>query len=239
MHDHEHEHTHTHTPLPATDPEHVDFSRRQLVRYAGVGATLTAGAMAFPTAASAADLAAPAGRPRGRGRTRWLAGDHHIHSEWSVGWDRTKNPPASLKGEDAIYPIVTNAIMAKNFGLSWVMCTDHGGPNHSKVNLELAYPDLLMSRRLVPDVLQFWGMEFDAPQMDHHTLMIPHRSDEAQLLYDLESRYNKLDAWPTDPTRDTEAKMVEFLTYASRMPAKPLVIAHHAARSATGLGAVT
>ncbi len=53
--------------------------------------------------------------------------------------------------------------MAKHFGLTWAMCTDHGGPNHSKVNLEQAYPDLLRSRILVPDVLQFWGMEFDAP----------------------------------------------------------------------------
>jgi hypothetical protein len=23
----------------------------------------------------------------------WLAGDHHIHSEWSVGWDNSTTPP--------------------------------------------------------------------------------------------------------------------------------------------------
>ena len=126
--------------------------------------------------------------------------------------------------------------MAKNFGLTWAMCTDHGGPTHSKVNLEQAYPDLLRSRKLVPEVLQFWGMEFDAPALDHHTLMIPRHADEAKQLFELESRFAKHDPFPADPGRDTEAKMVEFLKVARGMPHKPLVIAHHASRSATGLG---
>lgn len=220
--------------MPADHPSFLEsqVSRRQIGKIVGVGATLTAAgsiAGASPAAAS------PARRRKRSGRT-WRAGDHHIHSEWSVGWDEKVNPPAPIKGADAIYPIVTNAIMAKHFGLSWVMCTDHGGPNHSKVNLELAYPDLLRSRKLVPDVLQFWGMEFDAPAMDHHTLMIPRRDDEAKVLYELERQFNKRDAWPTDPARDTEAKMVEFLKAADLRHPKPLVIAHHAARSAKGLG---
>ena len=83
----------------------------------------------------------------------------------------------------------------------------------------------------MPDVLQFWGMEFDAPAMDHHTLMIPRRNDEAQLLYELESRFAKREVYPEDPAGDTEAKMVEFLKVANGMNHKPLVIAHHAARS--------
>ncbi|MGH3449432.1 MAG: hypothetical protein ACRDQW_01650, partial [Haloechinothrix sp.] len=133
-------------------------------------------------------------------------------------------------------PIVTNAIMAKFFGLTWAMCTDHGGPTHSKVNLELAYPDLLRSRQLVPEVLQFWGMEFDTPAQDHHTLMIPHHAGEALQLFELESRFNKRDPFPADPSRDTEEKMIEFLTVAKGMPHKPLVLGHHTSRSASGLG---
>ena len=35
---------------------------------------------------------------------RWLAGDHHIHSQFSVGWART-NPPEAIIGGDAIYPV--------------------------------------------------------------------------------------------------------------------------------------
>ncbi|KUO16217.1 CehA/McbA family metallohydrolase domain-containing protein [Streptomyces dysideae] len=211
-------------------------SRRQLVKYAGVGATFVAAsplAAASPAAADAGDDRRHGGGSRGR---VWRAGDHHVHSEYSGSFDTSTNPPTFHKGADAVYPIVTNAIMAKHFGLTWAMCTDHGGPTHSKVNLEQAYPDLLLSRQLVPDVLQFWGMEFDAPALDHHTLMIPHHKDEAQQLYELESRFAKRDAFPTDPGRDTEAKMIEFLKTAKDMRNKPLVIAHHTSRSATGLG---
>ncbi len=213
-----------------------EVSRRQLVKYAGVGATFVAAsplAAATPAVADSGDNRRHGGGSRGR---VWRAGDHHVHSEYSGSYDTSTNPPTFRKGADAVYPIVTNAIMAKHFGLTWAMCTDHGGPTHSKVNLEQAYPDLLLSRRLVPDVLQFWGMEFDAPALDHHTLMIPHHKDEAQQLYELESRFAKRDAFPADPGRDTEAKMIEFLKAAKDMRNKPLVIAHHASRSATGLG---
>jgi hypothetical protein len=218
----------------AQEREATGYSRRQLVKYAGVGATIVA---AGPLVGNAAAQATGKGHDSGsHGGRAWRAGDHHIHSEYSGEFDTSVNPPVFHKGADAVYPIVTNAIMAKNFGLTWAMCTDHGGPTHSKVNLEQAYPDLLRSRKLVPEVLQFWGMEFDTPQMDHHTLMIPRHDDEAKLLFELESRFNKFDAFPTDPSRDTEAKFVEFLKSAASHRQKPIVIAHHAARSATGLG---
>ncbi|MEU8257491.1 phosphoesterase [Micromonospora inaquosa] len=223
------------------ETEHPQLSRRKLVKYAGVGATLAA---ASPLVGAGAAWADEDRRPdehdkpdRGNSKNRvWRAGDHHIHSEYSGEFDTTKSPIVFHKGADAVYPIVTNAIMAKNFGLTWAMCTDHGGPTHSKVNIEQAYPDLLRSRKLVPEVLQFWGMEFDAPSLDHHTLMIPRHDDEAKQLFELESRFAKYDAFPTDPARDTEARMVEFLKVARGMPHKPLVIAHHASRSAPGLG---
>ncbi|MCG5442040.1 phosphoesterase [Micromonospora sp. NIE79] len=223
------------------EAEHAQLSRRKLVKYAGVGATLAA---ASPLVGAGAAWADEDRRPgdddktdRGSSKSRaWRAGDHHIHSEYSGEFDTAKSPIVFHKGADAVYPIVTNAIMAKNFGLTWAMCTDHGGPTHSKVNIEQAYPDLLRSRKLVPEVLQFWGMEFDAPSLDHHTLMIPRHEDEAKQLFELESRFAKYDAFPTDPARDTEAKMVEFLKVARGMPHKPLVIAHHASRSAPGLG---
>ncbi|MFF5180491.1 phosphoesterase [Micromonospora sp. NPDC000316] len=222
------------------EAERAQLSRRTLVKYAGVGATLAA---ASPLVGGGAAWADEERRPgddkNGPGTTKnraWRAGDHHVHSEYSGEFDTTKSPIVFHKGADAVYPIVTNAIMAKNFGLTWAMCTDHGGPTHSKVNIEQAYPDLLRSRKLVPEVLQFWGMEFDAPSLDHHTLMIPRHDDEAKQLFELESRFAKYDAFPTDPARDTEAKMVEFLKVARNMPHKPLVIAHHASRSAPGLG---
>ena len=143
----------------------------------------------------------------------WLAGDHHVHSEWSVGWDNSTNPPTPIRGGDAIYPIVKNAENAKEYGLDWMVTTDHGGPNHSKVNLEQAYPELLKSREAVPEVLQFYGMEFDTPAADHSTLMIPKVDNESQTLFDIESKFNKREPFPNDGSRDTESTMIEALNY--------------------------
>ena len=72
-------------------------------------------------------------------------------------------------------------------GLSWMVTTDHGGPNHSKLNLTRAYAELKASREMVPEVLQFYGMELNMPAMDHHTLIIPHSEHEASML----SRHRK------------------------------------------------
>lgn len=177
---------------------------------------------------------ADTGAPR-EGR-RWLAGDHHIHSRYSVGYDETVDPPAPVVGGDAIYPIPMNALMAKQHGLAWMVSTDHGGPHHSKVNLELAYPELLRSRDAVPEVIQFYGMEFDTPGADHSSLIIPHSHDEADDLHDLEHRFAKYDAHPHDPARDAEPKMLEALRHMQQLARRPLLIANHPSRSASGLG---
>ena len=166
----------------------------------------------------------------------WLAGDHHIHSRYSVGWDSKVDPPAPIKGGDAIYPTPMNALMAKYYGLSWMVTTDHGGPNHSKVNLEMAYPELLYSRKVVPEVIQFYGMEFDTPGADHSSLIIPHSHDESTHLHSIESQFNKREPYPSDSSWDTEPRMLEALVFMNKMATKPLVIANHPSRSATGLG---
>jgi hypothetical protein len=165
-----------------------------------------------------------------------VAGDHHIHSRYSVGWDETTDPPAPILGGDAIYPIPMNALMARYFGLRWMVATDHGGPNHSKVNLERAYPELLMSRLAVPEVIQFFGMEFDTPGADHSSIIVPHSHDEAERLHELEQGWAKYDAWPTDTLRNIEPKMLEALRFMRGLDLRPVVIAHHPSRSAAGLG---
>jgi hypothetical protein len=166
----------------------------------------------------------------------WLAGDHHVHSRLSVGWNRDTDPPSPILGGDAIYPIPMNALMGKRWGLSWMVATDHGGPNHSKVSLEMSYPELLMSRDAVPEVIQFFGMELDTPGADHSSLIVPHTHDEAERLADLEHRFAKHDAWPPDITRDDPARMVEALTVMQALPQRPVVIANHPARSAGDMG---
>jgi hypothetical protein len=167
---------------------------------------------------------------------RGLAGVHHIHSRYSVGWDRETDPPAPVIGGDAIYPIAMNALMGRHYGLSWMVATDHGGPNHSKVNLERAWPELVQSRAVVPEVIQFFGMEFDTPGAEHSSLIIPHTHDEADRLHQVESRYARDEPWPPDPSWDTPARMLEALAAVRDFPAPPVLIANHPSRSAEALG---
>jgi len=166
----------------------------------------------------------------------WRAGDHHIHSRYSAGWNQEESPPAAIIGGDAIYPIHMNALMANYFGLEWMVSTDHGGPNHSKLNLHRAYPELVRSRLAVPDVLQFYGMEFDTPGADHSSLIIPYTEAEARQLFELESAFAKREPWPADPSWDSEPRMLMALTKMHQQSPLPLLIANHPSRSATDLG---
>lgn len=167
---------------------------------------------------------------------QWLAGDHHIHSRYSVGWDRSTNPPTPEIGGDAIYPTPMNAVMARYHGLSWMVTTDHGGPLHSRVNRDRAYPELVRSRQVVPEVIQFYGLEFNTPGADHSSLIIPHTHDESERLFSIESRFDRNEPHPADKSWDTEARMLEALKMMDGFSSKPVIIANHPTRSATDLG---
>jgi hypothetical protein len=168
----------------------------------------------------------------------WLAGDSHIHSIYSPTYDLTKDPPEPrIGGElgDAQYPTEVNATKAKEYGLQWMVTTDHG-INHSRINLTQAYPALQASRLKVPDVLQFYGMEFNGPAMDHQMLMLPNTTDEWKVLFNIESQFDKAESFPVDVTRDTESNFTKALMYMNGLNKKPLMMAHHPARSATDIG---
>ena len=167
---------------------------------------------------------------------QWLAGDSHIHSHWSADYDETKNPPEPIVGVDGRYATPINAHRARMHGLSWMVTTDHGGPNHSKLNLTRAYAELKASREMVPEVLQFYGMELNMPAMDHHTLIIPNGEREASMLSDIESRFDAQEAWPADPSRNTEAQAQRALEHMKSLPLLPLLFANHPSRSAKGRG---
>ncbi|MFC3078130.1 phosphoesterase [Phenylobacterium terrae] len=172
------------------------------------------------------------------GPRSWLAGDHHIHSRFSADWepDPAGGPPRPILGGDSPYGIQRNAEMARKHGLAWMVSTDHGGPNHSKLAYEQAYPELLEARRAVPEVIQFYGMEFDTPGADHSSLIVPHTHDERERLREVESRFAKREPHPADPAWDTEPRMLEALRHMKDMPAPPVVIANHPSRSAKGVG---
>lgn len=170
---------------------------------------------------------------------RWLAGDHHIHSRFSAdypGADTATTAPVPVLGADGRYAIPTNAAKAREHGLAWMVATDHGGPLHSKLSYEQAYPELLRSRSDVPEVIQFYGMEFDTPGADHSSLIVPHSHHERDDLLAIESRFSKRDAFPRDPARDAEPRMLAALRMMRDMAEPPVVIANHPSRSARGFG---
>lgn len=170
------------------------------------------------------------------GNKQWLAGDHHIHGKFSAKWDTSTQPPTPILFGDAHYFTALNAQMAKQHGLQWMVTTDHGGPKHSRVNLEQAYPELVASRKAVPGILQFYGMEFDTPNARHSTLIIPHTDEEAQQLYTIESQFNRREAFPNEFERDTEAFMLKTLKAMQAMSPRPVLSVNHPARQADELG---
>ncbi len=167
---------------------------------------------------------------------QWLAGDSHVHSHWSPGYDNSTDPPTPVRGGDALYSTPINAQMARRYGLTWMVTTDHGGPNHSKLNASRAYAELADSRAQVPEVLQFYGLELNMPAMDHHTLIIPQNAAEWETLFEIERRFDANDAWPRDPARNTEAAALSALQHMNGLSPLPLLFANHPSRSAQGLG---
>ena len=166
----------------------------------------------------------------------WLAGDHHVHSRFSVTYNKETNPPTPILAGEGRYSIPMNVAMGRRFGLDWIVSTDHGGPEHSKINLNHAYPELLESRKAIPEMIQYMGMEFDTPGADHSSLIMPFHVREAENLYEIESQFNKAEPWPADLSWDSQARMIEALEHMNSMEKKPLLIAHHPSRSAKGYG---
>jgi len=169
-------------------------------------------------------------------QTHWLSGDHHIHSRYSVGWNLESSPPSPVIGGDAIYPTAMNALMARHHGLTWMVTTDHGGPKHSKINFELAYPELVRSRQVIPEILQFYGMELNSPGGDHSSIILPHTEAEAHHLLLLESQFDSREVYPTDDSRNDHEQMLLALKTMQSIHPRPLVFAHHPSRSAANLG---
>ncbi len=182
--------------------------------------------LAVPLSAFAAD--GDAGRA-------WQPGDHHVHSEWSVDWDRTTMPPTPIRGGDSPYTRSDNARQASKFGLTWMVHTDHGGPGHSAVTRDHAWPALEQARRDVPALIQFNGAEFDVPAAEHASLIIAPTPRERDELVEIERRFGRSE--PVDGVpRDDGETMLDALAHMRALPAPPLVFVNHPSRTATGVG---
>jgi hypothetical protein len=88
----------------------------------------------------------------------------------------------------------------------------------------------------VPDLIQFFGMEFNSPAADHSSIIVPAGADEPGRLRAIEQAFDANEAFPRDPARDSESRMIEALKAMDAQSPKPVLFAHHPSRSATALG---
>lgn len=105
----------------------------------------------------------------------WLSGDHHIHTCYSV---------------DGMYGIAEQVENAVKSGLNFCVITDHGGPEHSRVLLSDAYPQLIAARRKFPQITVFQGLEWNIPAAEHGSIIVPPSTDEAELIRDFETQFD-------------------------------------------------
>ncbi|ROP34530.1 PHP domain-containing protein [Pseudokineococcus lusitanus] len=231
-HDHAHPHTHGATEV-GTDGvlgEAVDLSvpdeglspaalsRRGVLRGAGLlGAGLgLAGAAASPAAA----VTRPGGDRRGQ-QYSWLAGDHHIHTQYSP---------------DAMYRVSDQVHAAGRYGLDWMVITDHGGATHARIGVEKTNPDVREARRENPDMLVFQGLEWNIPAAEHGTVFVAPGPNEVAVLQQFEQGYDGSVRGASSSSPANEALAVAGLTFLSEQVSSgrtpdALMLANHPARN--------
>ncbi len=151
-----------------------------------------------------------------------------------MDWDRSTIPPTAVRGGDSPYTRSRNARQALANGLRWMVHTDHGGPGHSVVARDHAWPALEQARRDVPTLVQFHGMEFDVPGGEHASLIVAQGPHERDQLFTLERDYSRKDPL-LGFTRDRGSLMLAALAHMRTMSPLPLMFINHPSRTATGV----
>ena len=208
-HHHGHPHGHEHdTPsaLPAAFDTSVpdealspeQQSRRGLLRRAGLlGAGLAAGTV-LAQAGTAAAAPAPASNGRRRKGFLWLAGDHHIHTQYS---------------SDGKYRVVDQVRQGARHGMDWLVITDHGSATHARIGVEKVNPDIREAREAHDDTLVFQGLEWNIPAAEHGTVFVHPGKHEVSVLKQFETDYDGGVKGATDSTPANEALAIAGLSF--------------------------
>ncbi|MGV9500444.1 PHP domain-containing protein [Streptomyces sp. NPDC003642] len=225
-HDHEHEAApalpaafDTSVPDEALTPEQA--SRRSLLRRAGLlGAGLAAGSVLAQAAPAAASSGAAASAGRRRDGFLWLAGDHHIHTQYS---------------SDGKYRVVDQVRQGSKHGMDWLVITDHGSTTHARIGVEKVNPDIRAARAAYEDTLVFQGLEWNIPAAEHGTVFVHPGRNEVAVLKQFETDYDGSVKNASDSTPANEALAVAGLSFLAdqvrrRKVEDALMLANHPAR---------
>ncbi len=201
----------------------AELGRRGFLRAAGVlgAGAATASVLGSVDAdpAAAAVNSAPAQRPPRDGYL-WLAGDHHIHTQFSP---------------DGQYRVIDQVRHAGAYGLDWMVITDHGSVQHAKIGVEKVNPDIVAARREVTGTLVFQGLEWNIPAAEHGTVFVHPGRNEVAVLKRFENSYDGVVAKATASTSTNEALAITGLHYLAkavrdRDVSDALMLANHPAR---------
>ncbi|MFC0505074.1 PHP domain-containing protein [Micromonospora costi] len=189
-HGHAHDHDHDHDSaaggdvrpaldlaVPDAELAPGDLSRRGFLRSAGLlgaGAATTVLASGTPAFAGGHDHG-PGGDHGRTGEFQWLAGDHHIHTQYS---------------SDAMYRVVDQARHARAYGLDWMVVTDHGSAAHAKIGVEKVNPDIVAARAQLKDLLIYQGLEWNIPAAEHATVFVHPGRNEVAVLKEFENAFD-------------------------------------------------
>ncbi|WP_322753254.1 PHP domain-containing protein [Frankia sp. Cas3] len=226
-----HDHDHHHHDRPAAEgldlsvPDAAlspsELNRRSLLRSAGLlGAGVAAGSVLGGQGVALAGSSDGSDRREPAGGFRWLAGDHHIHTQYSP---------------DAMYRVSDQVRHASQNGLDWMVITDHGSVAHAKFGVDKVNPDILAAREDYPRTLLFQGLEWNIPAAEHATVFVAPGPNEVAVLKQFENAYDGVVMGATAGTAANEALAISGLSYLSDavrqgQVSDALMLANHPAR---------
>ncbi len=227
-HDHSHGDGDGDEPLaPATDLSIDDtelspcqLGRRRFLRNAGLLGAGAATASVIGPAVESAAAAAERPSSHSSGGFQWLAGDHHIHTQYSP---------------DGQYRVIDHVRHAGAYVLDWMVITDHGSLQHAKIGVEKVNPDIIAARREVADVLVFQGLEWNIPSAEHGTVFVHPGPNEVAVLKAFENSYDGVVTNTTASSPENETLAITGLhslkqAVRSQQVHDALMLANHPAR---------
>jgi hypothetical protein len=225
---HHHPHDHDHglegeasaaidNDIPDSELAPDELSRRKLLRNAGL---LGTGAAATVLASGASAAPAAADSRHDGGDLLWLAGDHHIHTQYSP---------------DAVYRVIDQVRHGNMYGLDWMVITDHGTVQHAKIGVEKVNPDIRAARDAIKDTLVFQGLEWNIPGAEHGTVFVHPGRNEVGVLKQFENGYDGTVKGASGNTPANEALAIAGLNFLAdsvrrRHIEDVLFLANHPAR---------
>ena len=200
-------------PDSTLDPQ--GLSRRGILRQAGLFGAAFMATTALPGAAPA--TASPAADDA---ELVYLVGDHHVHTQYS---------------HDAKYTVAQAARRGAQYGLDWMVCTEHSNAGHDTAGATLQHADIVAARAENPRLLIFQGLEWYIPGAEHATVFTPPGGQEVEVLRQFERTYDGKLLGRTEGTAANEALAVAAIRWLAAQKAAgyvddALVLANHPSR---------